>query len=315
MNYRRLGDAGVRLSEIGIGGWLTFGSSIDMAAAKAIVSRAFDLGINFFDNANVYAGGKAEEVWGQLLKDHRRSDIVLATKVFFPMGKGPNESGLSRKHVMEQCHASLRRLQTDYIDIYQCHRFDENTPLEETVRAMDDLVHQGKIFYWGFSEWSVEQVEKCLQICGDRYYHPKSSQPLYNAIHRGPEAKLFPLCAKAGIGNVVFSPIAQGVLSGKYKPGEPFPATSRAKDDRQNFFIKGMVQDRTLLEKVQRLMPIAADHHCTLAQLALAWVLRRSEVTSCIVGATRPQQLEENAEASGIRLEDETVRRINEILA
>src|SRR3989442_8266593 len=228
MQYRRLGRAGLRVSTIALGSWLTYGGSVAEEAAIQCIHKAYELGINFFDTANVYNQGGAEKVVGRALKDFSRDSFVLATKVYFPMGNGPNDRGLSRKHIMEQCHASLRRLKTDYLDLYQCHRFDETTPLEETIRAMDDLIHQGKAIYWGFSEWPVEQVEKCLQICGDRYYRPKSSQPLYNAIHRGPEQKLFPLCSRAGIGQVVFSPLAQGVLTGKYKPGQPLPGDSRA---------------------------------------------------------------------------------------
>jgi voltage-dependent potassium channel beta subunit len=314
MNYRRLGDAGVKLSEIGLGGWLTFGHAVDIKQGNAVLDKAFDVGINFFDTSNVYARGKCEEVWGQYLQGRRRDGYVLATKVYFPMGDGPNDSGLSRKHIMEQCHASLRRLQTEYIDLYQCHRFDAETPLEETVRAMDDLIRQGKVLYWGFSEWPAEQIEQCLRVCGTRFEKPKSSQPQYNAIHRDIERQVMPLCHKAGIGQVVWSPLAQGVLTGKYKPGVPLPGSSRANDDRQNQFIKKLVQDRALLDKVQRLGPIAQEQQCTLSQLALAWVLRRPEVTSCIIGATRPEQVEENAEASGILLDDETVARIEEVL-
>jgi aryl-alcohol dehydrogenase-like predicted oxidoreductase len=315
MNYRRLGDAGVKLSEIGLGGWLTFGNVIDLKRGRAIMDRAFDVGINFLDSSNVYAGGKCEEYWGDLLQDRARSSYVLATKVFFPMGKGPNDKGLSRKHIMEQCHASLRRLKTDYIDLYQCHRFDEETPLEETIRAMDDLIHQGKVLYWGFSEWPLEQIEKCLQICGDRYYKPKSSQPNYSLLNRSIEQKIMPLCHRAGIGQVVFCPLAQGILTGKYKPGAAIPPDSRAYDDRQNMFIRKHIEDRTLLEKVQKLMPIARENNCTMAQLALAWILRRAEVTSCIIGATRPEQVSENAEASGIKLDEETIRRMEELVA
>src|SRR5947209_5775759 len=180
MNYRRLGNAGVKLSEIGLGGWLTFGNSVEEEQARAVMDRAFEQGINFLDTADAYARGRCEEVWGQLLKNRQRSSYVLATKIFFPMGDGPNDRGLSRKHVFEECHASLRRLRTDYIDLYQCHRFDEQTPLEETIRAMDDLIRQGKILYWGFSEWPVEKIEQCLRLCGDRYYAPKGSQPQYS---------------------------------------------------------------------------------------------------------------------------------------
>ena len=316
MNYRRLGTTGIKLSEIGLGGWMTFGSTLDMDRARAIFDRAFEVGINFFDTANAYARGKCEEVWGQVLvPNHRRSDYVLATKVFFPMGDGPNDRGLSRKHIMEQCHASLKRLNTDYIDIYQCHRHDENTTIEETVRAMDDLIRQGKILYWGFSEWPVEKIEEALQFCSDRYYRPASSQPGYSLLRRGPEEKVFPLCAKAGIGQVTFSPLSQGVLTGKYKPGQPLPADSRAADDRANMFIKKHMDDRDMLEKVQKLAPIAAEHHCSMAQLAIAWILRRSEVSSVITGATKPQQVSENAEASGVNLDEATARRMEEILS
>ena len=314
MNYRRLGNAGMKLSELGMGGWLTFANAIEEEQGKAILHKALDLGINFFDTANVYAIGGCEEAWGRLLKDRRRSDIVLATKVFFPMGPGANDSGLSRKHVYEQCNASLRRLHTDHIDLYQCHRFDENTPLEETVRAMDDLVRWGKVLYWGFSEWTAGQIEQCLRVCGDRLEKPKSSQPRYSAIQREAEKEVFPLCHKAGIGQVVFSPLAQGVLSGKYKPGAPFPTDSRANDQRQNQFIKRFVSDDELLKKVQKLIPLSLDLQISMTQLALAWALRRPEVTSCIIGASRPSQVEENVAASGIKLTPETVRRIEEIL-
>jgi aryl-alcohol dehydrogenase-like predicted oxidoreductase len=316
MNYRRLGDAGVRLSEIGLGGWLTYGNAVEQAQTEAIVRTCFEVGINFFDSANAYAGGRSEAAWGQILRDYPRSSYVLATKVFFPMGEGPNDKGLSRKHIFEQCDASLKRLQTEYIDLYQCHRFDPDVPLEETIRAMDDLVHRGKVLYWGISEWPVEQIERALEICAaGGYYAPKGSQPHYNAIHRKPEEKLFPLCAKAGIGNVVFSPLAQGVLTGKYKPGASLPTDSRAADDRQNRFIKGLVENTDLLARVQKLEGIARDHNCSMAQLALAWILRRPEVTSCIIGASRPQQVKDNAAASGIKLDEATVRRMEEILA
>jgi len=305
----------VKLSEIGLGGWLTFGNAIEQKQAIDVMNAAFESGINFFDSANAYARGKSEEAWGEILKDRRRSSYVLATKVFFPMGDGPNDRGLSRKHIMEQCHASLRRLRTDYIDLYQCHRHDENTPMEETVRAMDDLIHQGKVVYWGFSEWPVEKVEECLQICGDRLYRPKGSQPRYNAVERDWEKTLFPICHRAGIGQVVFSPLAQGVLTGKYKPGQPLPPGSRATDDRQNQFIKRFLDNPDLLQKVQRLETIANEQGLSMSQLALAWCLRRPEVTSCIIGATRPEQIVENTKASGVNLEGGTIRRIEEMLA
>jgi aryl-alcohol dehydrogenase-like predicted oxidoreductase len=314
MHYRRLGNAGMQLSEIGLGGWLTFGNALEREATRAVFDKAFDCGINFFDTANAYAKGVSEEVFGEMLAARPRESYVLATKVFFPMGPGVNERGLSRKHIMEQCHASLRRLRTDHIDLYQCHRHDEQTPLEETIRAMDDLVRQGRIVYWGFSEWPVEIVEKCLRICGDRFYRPQSSQPRYNMLSRQVEHGLFPLCSHAGIGQVCYSPLQQGVLTGKYKPNAPPPPGSRAADERQNQFIKKTLDDPAITERVQRLLPIAADLHLSMAQLALAWNLRRSEVTSCIIGATKPHQVEQNAEASGVTLDEETLRRIDEIL-
>jgi voltage-dependent potassium channel beta subunit len=315
MKYRHLGDAGIQLSEIGLGGWLTFGNAVELEQTKTVMGKAFDLGINFFDTANAYAQGKCEEVWGGVLADHKRSDYVLATKVFFPMGKGPNDRGLSRKHITEQCHASLRRLRTDYLDLYQCHRWDDQTPVEETVRVMDDLIRQGKVLYWGFSEWSAPQIEACLQTCGHTYYRPKGSQPQYNLVNRKIEKEVLPLCEKAGIGQVVFSPLAQGILTGKYKPGTPFPADSRANDNRQNQYMKQLIGDQDLLAKVQRLIPIAQEQQCTLAQLSLAWILRQKGVTACIVGATKPKQLEDNADASGVELDAPTLARIDEIMA
>jgi voltage-dependent potassium channel beta subunit len=316
MNYRRLGDAGVKLSEIGLGGWLTFGNALEQAQGRAVMDRAFDLGINFFDTANAYGRGRCESMWGELLAGRRRDGYVLATKVFFPMADGPNDRGLSRKHITEQCHASLRRLRTDYVDLYQCHRFDPDTPLEESVRAIDDLIRQGKVLYWGFSEWTAPQIEQCLRVCSEGgYVKPRGSQPQYSLIHRAIEREVMPLCKTAGIGQVVWSPLGQGILTGKYKPGQPLPADSRARDDRQNMFIKDRLNDRALLEKVQRLVPIAEAKRCSLSQLALAWVLRRSEVTSCIVGASRPEQLEENVKASGVQLDAATVRQVEEILS
>jgi voltage-dependent potassium channel beta subunit len=315
MQYRRLGAAGVRLSEIGLGGWLTFGNAIEARQAHAVMDAALDRGINFLDTANVYSRGKCEEAWGEILAGRRRDSYVLATKAYFPMGDGPNEQGLSRKHIMEQCHASLRRLRTDYVDLYQCHRWDENVPLEETIRAIDDLIRQGKVLYWGFSMWTVEQISMALQICSAMGLDaPRSSQPPYNAINRAHEA-VFPVCSKAGIGQVVYSPLAQGILSGKYKPGQPLPAGSRASDSRQNQFIKGMVENEALLAKVQRLVPIAQELGCTMTQLALAWILGRPEVTSCIIGATRPEQVEENVAAIDVKLDDATRRRIDDVLA
>ena len=315
MNYRRLGNSGMKISEVGLGAWMTFGETVGKDDATDLVAAAFDLGINFFDNANGYSSGRAEEVWGELLKDYNRDAFVLATKVFFPTGDAPTQRGLSRKHIFEQVEHSLRRLQTDHIDLYQCHRYDDQTPLEETVRAMDDLIKQGKVMYWGFSQWTPEQVRDCLSLCHDEgYYQPHGSQPIYNAIQKDWEDELLPLCHENGIGQVCFSPLAQGVLTGKYKPGKPFPGDSRAKDDEHNQFMQDLVEDN-MLEKVQQLQPIAEEQGCTMAQLALAWCLRRPEVTSVIIGARKVSQLKENVEASGIQLDDDVVDQINAALA
>jgi voltage-dependent potassium channel beta subunit len=314
MHYRRLGNSGLRLSEIGLGGWLTFGNVHDERSGRELMDRAFACGINFFDTANVYAAGACETMWGKLLAAYPRSSYVLATKVYFPMGEGPNDRGLSRKHIMEQCEASLRRLQTEAIDLYQCHRFDDTTPLEETVRAMDDLVHQGKIHYWGFSCWPAREIRRTFEICGDRLYAPVSSQPHYNMLLRDVEMEVLPACRELGVGQVVFSPLEQGVLTGKYRPGQPLPPGSRAGDERQNQFIMDRVSDQRTLEQVVRLQEVADDVGCSIGQLALAWILRRPEITSCIVGATRPGQLEENAAASGIELSGQQLARIDEII-
>lgn len=315
MNYRRLGRTGLKLSEIGLGGWLTF-ESLPKDQGRAIMDAALAAGITFLDTANAYGKGKCESIWGDLLKSKGRDKYVLATKVYFPMGDKPTQSGLSRKHISEQCAASLKRLKTDHIDLYQCHRFDEETPLEETVRAMDDLIKQGKILYWGFSEWTPDQVRKALQLCDNEgFYAPVSSQPQYNAIQRSPEDDLFPLCHQNGIGQVCYSPLAQGVLTGKYKPGESFPGDSRAKDDRKNQFIKKHVDNHDLLQRVHRLEAVAQELGCSMSQLALAWCLRRPEVTSVIVGATRADQLQENVEASGIELDEGTIAQVNDILS
>jgi voltage-dependent potassium channel beta subunit len=316
MKYRRLGNTGLKVSELSLGGWLTFGNAVEQDRARLIFDKAFELGINVFDTANAYAAGEGEKAFGQLLKDRKRSDFILATKVFFPMGPGPNDRGLSRKHVFEQCHASLKRLQTDYIDLYQCHRHDPETPIEETIRTMEDLLRQGKILYWGFSEWPAEEIEKAIRVADEHgWTRPATSQPGYSLLRRGPEEAVFPLTLKHGIGNLAFSPLAQGALTGKYKPGQPYPATSRAGDDRQNKFIQKYVDDQTLLEKIQRLQSIADELSCSMTQLAIAWVLRRPEVSTTIIGASRPDQIAENVGASGIVLDEATVKRIEQTLA
>ena len=314
MKYRRLGNAGIKLSEIGLGGWLTFGKTTDETAGRALIETAFEQGINFYDTANVYAQGACEAMWGELLRPYPRSSYVLASKVYFPMGDGPNDRGLSRKHIMEQCEASLKRLGTDYIDLYQCHRYDDETPLEETLRAMDDLVHQGKILYWGFSCWPADRIREALRLCGERLYAPVSSQPHYNLLMRDIEAEVLPACNELGIGQVVFSPLEQGILTGKYRPGEPFPEGSRAGDERQNHFIKDKAQDPDVLAHVQKLWDVAEEAGVTMSQLALAWILQKQGVTSCITGASRPEQIVDNCQASGLTLDDAQMKRIDELV-
>ena len=316
MKYRRLGRQGVQVSEVGLGSWLTYGGSSEQRTAKACVARAYEHGINFFDTANVYAGGKSESALGELLKDYQRDSIVLATKVYFPMGSGPNDKGLSRKHIFDQCHASLTRLQTDYIDLYQAHRYDTETPLEETLLAFDDLVSAGKIRYWGISQWNASQIQSAVDFAKAEHLHPMASnQPLYNAIHRDLERDVMPLCAQNGIGLVVYSPLAQGLLTGKYQPGQALPEGSRAADPNQNMFLGGGNLDAALLEKIQKLQPIAERNGCSMAQLALAWCLRRAEISSLIIGASRPDQIDDNVKATEIALSEADIAEMESLLA
>lgn len=314
MEYRRLGRSGVQVSAISLGSWLTYGSG-NADTGIDCIRRAYELGINFFDTANVYRRGEAEEVVGKAVKEFRRDTYVLATKVFFPMHDGPNGRGLSRKHIMEQCEASLRRLDVDYVDLYQCHRYDENTPLEETLRTLDDLVTQGKALYVGVSEWSAVQIADAVAIARElNLDRIVSNQPIYNLLERYIESDIIPLCEREGIGQIVFSPLAQGVLTGKYRPGEQPPSDSRASNPDVNAFMGGdLMSDRTLAA-VQRLQTVAQDGGYSLPELALAWILRQPNVSSAIVGASRPAQVEQNAKAGDIRLSDDIVARIDEVL-
>jgi aryl-alcohol dehydrogenase-like predicted oxidoreductase len=314
MRYRKLGASGLKVSEISLGSWLTYGGSVEDERAIACIHRAFELGVNFFDTANVYRRGAAEEVTGRALKDIPRDDYVLATKVYFPMGDGPNDRGLSRKHIMEQCHASLRRLGTDYVDLYQCHRPDEDTPLDETLRALDDLVSQGKVLYVGVSEWSAQRIEDSRRIQDELGLDPlRSNQPEYSMLQRTIEKDVLPVCKRLGIGQIVWSPIAQGVLAGKYKPGEQPPSGTRGATPGDQDMMSRFLRD-DVLTAVQELRPIADDLGITMAQLALAWVLREPGISSAIVGASRPEQVEENVAASGVELGDDVLTRIDEIL-
>ena len=313
MHYRRLGASGLRVSEISLGSWLTYGGTVEDDAAVACIRRAFELGVNFFDTANVYRRGEAERVVGRALKDIDRDDYVLATKVYFPMGEGPNDRGLSRKHVMEQCERSLQRLGVDYVDLYQCHRPDYQTPLEETLRALEDLVRQGKVLYVGVSEWPAEMLDDARRIQDERGYQPLSSnQPQYSMLWRAIEDEVIPLSRQLGIGQIVWSPIAQGVLTGKYRPGDRPPEGSRATGPDAGF-MQWLMRDE-VLESVQRLRPIADGLGLTMAQLAIAWVLREENVSSAIVGASRPEQVEENLAASGVELGEDVLRAIDDAL-
>jgi len=315
MRYRHLGNSGLRISEIGLGSWLTYGGSVEDERAVACIHRAFELGVNFFDTANVYRQGAAEEVVGRALKGIDRDDYVLATKVYFPMGEGPNDRGLGRKHVIEQCERSLKRLGVDYVDLYQCHRPDPETPVEETLRALDDLVSQGKALYVGVSEWSAEQIDEARAIQRELGLDPLiSNQPQYSMLWRAIEPEVLPVCKRLGIGQVVWSPIAQGVLAGKYKPGEQPPADSRAADPDSSSFMALLLSDE-VLAAVQDLRPIADDLGITMAQLAIAWVLREPGVSSAIVGASRPEQVDENVAASGVELGADVLGRIDRTLA
>jgi aryl-alcohol dehydrogenase-like predicted oxidoreductase len=315
MEYRHLGKSGLVISEIAYGNWITHGSQVEEQAAVACVRAALDEGITTFDTADVYAGGRAEEVLGRALHGVRRESLEIFTKLYWPMGSGRNDRGLSRKHITESVHASLRRLQTDYIDLYQAHRYDYETPIEETMRAFDDLIRAGKVLYIGVSEWRAEQIGAALKVAGelglDRIV---SNQPQYNMLWRVIEAEVVPLCEKEGIGQIVFSPIAQGVLTGKYQPGAAPPADSRATDPSGSNFIKGFLTDGTLTA-VQRLKPLADEAGLSLAQLAVAWVLQNPNVSAAIIGATRPEQVRENVKASGVRLDAGLMRRIDEALS
>ena len=314
MEYRHLGRSGLKISEIAYGNWITHGSQVEEEAARACVAAALDEGITTFDTADVYAGTRAEEVLGRALHGQRRESLEIFTKLYWPVGQGPNDRGLSRKHIVESIHGSLRRLRTDYVDLYQAHRYDHETPLEETLRAFDDLVRQGKVLYVGVSEWRAEQIADALRIAGEMGFDRiVSNQPQYNMLWRVIEAEVVPLCEKEGIGQVVFSPIAQGILTGKYLPGAAPPAGSRATDPSGSRFISGYLTD-DLLARVQQLKPIAEQAGLTLAQLAVAWVLQNPNVAAAIVGATRPEQVRENVRASGVRLDPELMARIDAVL-
>jgi aryl-alcohol dehydrogenase-like predicted oxidoreductase len=314
MEYRHLCKSGLVISEIAYGNWITHGSQVEEQAAADCVRAALDEGITTFDTADVYAGGRAEEVLGRALHGVRRESLEIFTKVYWPMGDGRNDRGLSRKHITESVNASLRRLQTDYVDLYQAHRYDSETPIEETMRAFDDLVRAGKVLYVGVSEWRAEEIAAALRVAEDLGLDRiVSNQPQYNMLWRVIEPEVVPLCEKEGIGQVVFSPIAQGVLTGKYQPGAAPPADSRATDPSGSGFIKRFLRE-DVLTAVQHLKPLADEAGLSLAQLAVAWTLQNPNVSAAIIGATRPDQVRENVKAAGVRLDTGLLKRIDEVL-
>lgn len=314
MEFRHLGRSGLKVSEISYGNWITHGSQVEEDAAKACVAAALDEGITTFDTADVYAGTRAEDVLGRALEGQRRESLEIFTKVYWPTGPGVNNRGLSRKHITESIHGSLRRLRTDYVDLYQAHRFDYGTPLEETLKTFDDLVRQGKVLYVGVSEWKASQIAEALRIADQMGFDRLvSNQPQYSMLWRVIEGEIVPLCEKEGVGQIVWSPIAQGVLTGKYLPGQAPPEGSRATDETGATMINRFMRDE-VLSAVQDLKPIASDLGLSMAQLAVAWVLQNPNVSSAIIGASKPEQVRDNVKAAGVKLDADVMARIDETL-
>ena len=308
MKYRRLGKAGIKVSEIAIGGWLTYGGSVEQKTTTRIMAEAIDQGVNFIDLSDIYSRGEAEKLCGRALKDFTRSDLVISSKLFWPMSDNINDRGLSRKHIFESIENSLKRLGTDYLDIYFCHRFDPETEIEETVRAMDDLIRQGKVLYWGTSVWEASQIEAAVSI-SEKYhcYRPQVEQPRYNLLDRSIEDNIMPTCDRHGMGLVVWSPLAQGLLTGKYNDG--IPAGSRGQTTE--WLNEDLTEDK--LARIKKLSALASDLNLTTGTLALAWILRRPEISSVITGATRPEHIRINTAAAGIELSPETLEKIGNI--
>ncbi|MGN6132287.1 MAG: aldo/keto reductase family protein [Nocardioidaceae bacterium] len=315
MEIRNLGSSGLKISAIAYGNWLTHGSQVEEDAALACVRQALDEGITTFDTADVYANTKAESVLGKALEGERREGLEIFTKVYWPTGPGRhNDHGLSRKHIMESINGSLKRLGTDYVDLYQAHRYDYETPLEETMEAFADVVHSGKALYIGVSEWRAEEIRRAHELARELHVPLVSNQPQYNMLWRVIEAEVVPTCEELGIGQVVWSPIAQGALTGKYKPGEQPPAGSRATDDKGGADMISRWLNDDVLTRVQQLQPLADEAGLSLAQLAIAWVLQNGNVSAAIIGASRPEQVTENVKAAGVTLEDGLMKRIDEVL-
>jgi aryl-alcohol dehydrogenase-like predicted oxidoreductase len=313
VEFRRLGRSGLTISEIAYGNWLTHGGQVEEDAAQACVRAALDEGITTFDTADVYAATRAESVLGRALSGQRREGLEIFTKVYWPTGPGRNDRGLSRKHITESCNASLRRLQTDYVDLYQAHRYDETVPLEETMTAFADLVRAGKVLYIGVSEWTAEEISAGAALARDLGIQLISNQPQYSMLWRVIEDSVVPTSVQEGVSQIVWSPLAQGVLTGKYLPGEQPPAGTRGADPEAGRFIRNFLTD-DVLTRVQQLRPIADDLGLTMAQLAVAWVLQNDNVAAAIIGATRPEQVTDNVKAAGVRLDADVLERIDEIL-
>jgi voltage-dependent potassium channel beta subunit len=310
MNYRRIGKTGLKVSEIAYGSWLTFANQIELDNAKDIVKKAFELGVNYIDTADVYARGEAEKLLGQILPAYNRRHYVVATKAFWPMSEHPTDKGLSRKHIIDSVEGSLDRLNLNYVDIFYCHRYDEETPLAETIEAVEDLIRQGKILYWGTSEWTAAQIAEASHICRDRGWHqPVINQPIYNLLNRNIEREILPTTMSLGMGTANFSPLAQGVLTGKYSKGK-IPAGSRGANEKLNMFMRDQIGDGELLARVDQLGEIADAYDLSIAQLALAWILQNPGISSVITGASSVHQLEANVKASGVTLSREDLKRI-----
>lgn len=303
MEYRKLGNTGLKISEVTYGSWLTFGNQVELDAAKALIQRAFELGINSFDTADVYKAGEAEKLLGQILPKRRRSEYILATKAFWPMSDHPTDRGLSRKHLFDSIEGSLDRLNLKYVDLFYAHRFDPETPVAETCEAFDDLIRLGKILYWGTSEWTAAQIREAQTLCRAKGWHtPVVNQPYYNLLGRGIEAEILPTCVEFGMGTANFSPLAQGVLSGKYSKGK-IPTGSRGGDSSMNMWMQDHLGNPDILERIDRIGTIAAKHKCTISQVALAWALKTPGISSVIIGASTVAQLEENVAATSVKLE------------
>jgi aryl-alcohol dehydrogenase-like predicted oxidoreductase len=311
MKFRQLGSSDLEVSVISLGSWLTYSGGVELEQTRACTEAAFEAGINFFDTANVYGRGAAEEAWGEILSEHPRDSYVLATKVWGQMSDDPDDAGLSPQHIAKEIDASLRRLRVDHVDLYQAHRFDDRVPVEDTVEALQKVVSDGKARYLGFSEWTPEQIKVAVEIGGDELF--VSSQPQYSMLWRAPEDQVFPVCMDHGISQIVWSPLAQGLLTGKYKPGEEFPADSRFGQESMSG-AKDVIYSEQAVEAVQRLVPIADDAGVTLPELALAWTLRGPELASAIIGASRPEQVHANAAAAGISLDDDVYAACDEAL-